>query len=225
MRNFLFVVVLCGVMVSLGAWSEGEATAEEDVQVLPGFAVELLYTVPRESEGSWVSMANAPDGGLYVSDQDEAGLFHVVPAALGDSDGETVVTAMSAELSGAHGLFWAFGGLYAHVSEGRAKGLYKVTDANGDGDLDTVDYLTEIRGAGSTGLMRSSIRRMSRICISRGEPHVSSGDFRESCADELAGRFVVATSVGRWGACGGICCAGRLDYEGVAGWAALGGGE
>ena len=35
----------------------------------PGFKVDLLYSVPRDKEGSWVSMAADPKGRLFVSDQ------------------------------------------------------------------------------------------------------------------------------------------------------------
>ncbi len=127
------------------------AQAVSNLNLLPGFKAELVYTVPRNRQGSWVSMANAPDGGLYVSDQGGKGLFHVMPATLGNPKAETIVTPMPADISGAHGLFWAFGGLYAHVSEGNKKGLYKVTDTDGNGDLDSAAYLMEINGSGEHG--------------------------------------------------------------------------
>ena len=122
-----------------------------DLNLLPGFKAELLYTVPKGMQGSWVSMTNAPDGGLYVSDQNDAGLFHVMPAVLGDANAETVVTPMSAPISSAQGLLWAFGGLYVHVNSGGKSGLYKVTDSDGNGDLDQVAKLADVPGGGEHG--------------------------------------------------------------------------
>ncbi|MFP6597033.1 MAG: heme-binding protein [Candidatus Hydrogenedentota bacterium] len=112
-----------------------------NLNLLPGFKAEIVYTVPKVPQGSWVSMTNAPDGGMYVSDQGGTGLYHVMPAKLGDPESKTVVTPQSARITGAHGLFWAFGGLYVHVSEGGKGGLYKATDSNNDGDLDKVERL------------------------------------------------------------------------------------
>lgn len=128
-------------------------TAKEvtNLNLLPGFRAELIYTVPKASQGSWVSMTNAPDGGLYVSDQDSAGLFHVQPAALGVADAETIVTPVPAVISGAQGLFWAFDALYVHVNRGDRSGLYRVTDGDENGDLDRVEELMDINGSGEHG--------------------------------------------------------------------------
>ena len=128
-----------------------KATAVTNLNLLPGFRAELVYTVPKTTQGSWVSMANAPDGGLYVSDQDEAGLFHVKPAVLGDPESETVVTPVPANISSAQGLFWAFDSLYVHVNQGRKSGLYRVFDSDDSGDLDAVDRLMKIDGGGEHG--------------------------------------------------------------------------
>ena len=37
--------------------------------VADGFEVQLLYEVPRQSQGSWVSLAVTPDGDLMATDQ------------------------------------------------------------------------------------------------------------------------------------------------------------
>ena len=55
---------------------------------------------------------------------------------------------MPVELSGAMGLKWAFGGLYAHVS---GKGLFKLTDSDGDDLLDKIDQQPGSIGAGEHG--------------------------------------------------------------------------
>jgi putative heme-binding domain-containing protein len=127
------------------------AKVVDNLNLLPGFKAELLYTVPKGMQGSWVSMTNAPQGGFYVSDQGDAGIYHVQPAELGNADSRTVITSIPAPVSGAHGLFYAFDSLYAHVSEGNKKGLYRITDSDQNGELDKADYITPINGGGEHG--------------------------------------------------------------------------
>ena len=122
-----------------------------NLNLLPGFKAEKIYEVPRDSQGSWVAMTHAPDGGLFVSDQGAAGLFHVMPAKLGDPESRTTVTALPAKISGAQGLLWAFDSLYVHVNDGDKSGLYRVTDSDNNGDLDHVEKLMKINGGGEHG--------------------------------------------------------------------------
>jgi putative heme-binding domain-containing protein len=124
----------------------------DNINLLPGFKAELLYSVPKGLQGSWVSLANGPKGGLFVSDQGDAGLFHVQPAKLGDPDSETTVKPLTAKITSAQGLLWAFGGLYVDVNDNpKTSGLYHVTDSDGNGDLDAVKKLRGIDGGGEHG--------------------------------------------------------------------------
>jgi hypothetical protein len=41
----------------------------EEIQVRPGFKVELIHAVPKGNEGSWVSMTVDPKGRLVACDQ------------------------------------------------------------------------------------------------------------------------------------------------------------
>jgi putative heme-binding domain-containing protein len=127
------------------------AQAVTDLNLLPGFKAELLYTVPKTVQGSWVNMTQAPDGGFFVSDQDDAGLYHVKPATLGDPESETVVTSIPAPISSAQGMLWAFDALYVHVNSGGKSGLYRVSDSDGDGTLDKSDLLAPVPGGGEHG--------------------------------------------------------------------------
>src|SRR5438034_11187902 len=54
------------------------ATPVERLKGLKGFRVELLYTVPREEQGSWVSLAVDPKGRLIASGQ-YGKLYRVTP--------------------------------------------------------------------------------------------------------------------------------------------------
>ena len=124
--------------------------AGQPFAVLPGFQVERLFEVPRDVLGSWVSLAVDPQGRLIASDQGDKGLFRITPAPL-DGRGETVVERIPAAITGAQGLLWAFDALYVVCNGGTGSGLYRVTDADGDGMPEAVEKLREIQGGGDHG--------------------------------------------------------------------------
>lgn len=128
------------------------ATDTDRLIVAEGFQVELLYDVPKDTQGSWVNMCALPDGRLVVSDQ-YGSLYQVTPPGIGMESSETVVKKLGVELGMAHGLLWAFDSLFVMVN-GRDKypsGLYRVSDTDGDDELDAVKLLREINGGGEHG--------------------------------------------------------------------------
>jgi putative heme-binding domain-containing protein len=127
---------------------EPQATPLSRLKVAKDFKVELLYSVPKDDQGSWVSMTVDPKGRLIVSDQ-YGKLYRVTPAAAQ----ATLVEPIDVEIGEAHGLTWAFDSLYVVVNAaGRFKsGLYRVRDTNGDDRLDQVELLHAIQGAGEHG--------------------------------------------------------------------------
>ncbi|MEM1443841.1 MAG: heme-binding protein [Verrucomicrobiota bacterium] len=113
-----------------------------------GFEVEKIYDVPKAEQGSWVAMAVDDEGRLYCSDQDDKGLFRVT---IGDVGVE--VEKVPVEVTGAQGLLWHRGVLYAGINGGKpTSGLAKITDSDGDGTLDTVEMLREIPAGGEHGI-------------------------------------------------------------------------
>jgi putative heme-binding domain-containing protein len=127
------------------------ATDPATLKVAKGFQVELIYTVPKEKEGSWVCMTNLPDGRLVVSDQYDKGMYLVTPPKLGEKT-EPKVEPMNLSYQGklfgmAQGLCWAFDGLYVVVNGGNS-GLYKVTSSKKNGTLDTVELLRKFEAGG-----------------------------------------------------------------------------
>ncbi|NND99104.1 MAG: c-type cytochrome [Pirellulaceae bacterium] len=117
------------------------ATAKE------GFKLETLIQVPR-AMGSWVSLTSASDGTLIASDQGGAGLYRITPSQDG---GDTTVKKLPVDVSGAQGLLWAFDCLYAVVNGGPKSGLHRITDKDGDGELDHAEHLMHINGGGEHG--------------------------------------------------------------------------
>ena len=56
------------------------------INVPPGFKVEMLYSVPRTDQGSWVSLTPDPKGRLLASDQ-YGGIYRITLPPLGTSAG------------------------------------------------------------------------------------------------------------------------------------------
>lgn len=109
----------------------------DDLKLLPGFAAELIYTVPKEAEGSWVSMTVGPKGRLIVSDQYGA-LYRVTP---GYSAVETTVERLRTKLGKAHGLLYTFDSLYLVGAGEKGTGLYRLRDTTGDEQFDQTEFL------------------------------------------------------------------------------------
>ncbi len=130
----------------------GQATPVDQLRVAKDFRVELLHTVPKGQEGSWVSMCVDPKGRLIVSDQ-YGGLFRVTPPALGGSSKDTKIEPIAVNLGEAQGLLWAFDSLYVVVNKGQKfeSGLYRVRDTNNDDQLDEVRQLRKIDGSSEHG--------------------------------------------------------------------------
>ncbi|HTL59130.1 MAG TPA: c-type cytochrome [Candidatus Limnocylindrales bacterium] len=165
MRNLLGVPFLAVLfllkIVGRGAETEpntNEAQAAKSVDLLDvanikvakDFKIELLYTVPKKPEGSWVAMCMDPKGRLIVSDQNGA-LYRVT---LPGANGGTVKTEkINLNTGFAHGLLWAFDSLYVAVDEGKqAHGVYRIRDTNGDDQLDNIELLRKVQASGEHGI-------------------------------------------------------------------------
>jgi putative heme-binding domain-containing protein len=127
------------------------ATPLSHLRIPKGFRVELLYSVPKETQGSWVSLTVDPKGRLITSDQ-YGKLYRVTPPAPG-TDAATRVEEIPIDLGEAQGLLWAFDSLYVMVNRGSkyASGLYRVRDSDGDDQLDKVELLRPLAGSGEHG--------------------------------------------------------------------------
>ncbi len=121
-----------------------------DLTVAEGFSAELLYTVPKAEQGSWVSICREPSGGYYTCDQGDLGLYHITVSE-GGVEVKRIDLKMpdsDKQLSGAQGLLWAFDSLWFHRNGGN---LYRLTDSNGDGQLDQVEAQPSNTGGGEHG--------------------------------------------------------------------------
>ncbi|NOY43244.1 MAG: c-type cytochrome [Planctomycetes bacterium] len=142
------------ICLGCSAWQAAVASAAENqagkISLPEGFRAELVYKVPMEEQGSWVSLTVDDRGRLIASDQYGA-LYRIEPSAIGGDPSETKVERIDVDLGGAQGLLFHDGALYVVVSTGENGGLYRVTDTNNDDQFDKVEQLFPLHGAGEHG--------------------------------------------------------------------------
>lgn len=119
------------------------ATPVSNIKALKDFQVELLYSVPGGEQGSWVALCNDPKGRIYASDQ-YGDLYRFTPPPAGQTLSQADVQKVPLNVRAINGMVWAFGALYAGVNDYEQKmqsGLYKLSDTDGDDELDKVELL------------------------------------------------------------------------------------
>ncbi|MCA9135098.1 MAG: c-type cytochrome [Planctomycetales bacterium] len=129
------------------ASAELGVTSPSQFSVPKGFEVELIYEVPSDQQGSWVSLTIDPKGRLVASDQDGS-LYRI------DVSGESAkVEKLDLDLGFAHGLLFAFDSMYVNVNgrDQNKNGVYRVTDTDGDDQFDKIEYVLPLRGGGEHG--------------------------------------------------------------------------
>ncbi len=114
--------------------------AEQEIVTLPGFEAQLLYEIPLESEGSWVSLGLDKDGYLIASDQRDRGTYRIKVSDDLENP-EVEVERLLMPISGAQGIEWAFDHLYLNVQRPVGSGLYRLGDSRGDGLLNVLEFL------------------------------------------------------------------------------------
>lgn len=140
-----------------GGQGGGAAADPESLTVAAGFKVELIYTVPKAEQGSWVSMTEDAKGRLIAGDQ-YGGLFRVTVPPLGTSEGTKVeplalpTSNTGKPLGGAHGLLYAFNSLYVMNNEMADKGLWRLRDTKGNDQFDKAEQICKLSEGGEHGV-------------------------------------------------------------------------
>ena len=116
------------------------ATDPATFWIAPGYEIALVRTA-QPDEGSWVSMAFDPQGRLTIAREDQ-GLLRLTldQHRLSVTKVETIDTS----LLECRGLLYAYGSLYANANN--SKGLYRLTDADSDGQFEKKELLREFPG-------------------------------------------------------------------------------
>ena len=147
------------ICLSLGIAAQAQsvtdfATPVRNINAPEGFKVELLYSVPKPQQGSWVNLCTDNKGRIIVSDQ-FGGLYRFRAPAAGQPLKAKDIEKVPAKIRAANGLLWAFGALYVGVNDYERKmesGLYRVTDSDGDDQLDKVEKLRGMTTRGDHGI-------------------------------------------------------------------------
>lgn len=129
-----------------GGAPEASLPAEE-LRVAPGLRAELVYSVPRARQGSWISLAIDPAGRIVASDE-RGGLYRLVPIPPGSSGTVQVAERLDVEIGPVHGMCFVEHDLYAVVNarEPEVSGLYRLRDPDGDGRFDPPELLKRLDG-------------------------------------------------------------------------------
>lgn len=124
------------------------------------FALEEIYHPSNHEQGSWVALAQGNDNTMFACDQ-YGKLYQFKTPKIGEILNTSDVIPLDLEIGEAHGLLWAFNSLYVAVNKNwddeisddqeNGSGIYRITDANNDGKLDTVKMLLRLEGSGEHG--------------------------------------------------------------------------
>jgi putative heme-binding domain-containing protein len=136
--------------IRIKSLSSAAESAAGNIRLAAGFKIDMIYRVPRQTQGSWVALCVDPKGRLIAADQ-QGKLYRITLPEPGKS-GSVTPEALGVNLAGAHGLLCAFDSLYVMVNERGTHGLYRVRDNTGDDRPDEVKLLREIRGGGEHGM-------------------------------------------------------------------------
>ena len=135
-----------------GPWGEvfsrkpaGTLIDPSDLKLLPGFQAEVVYTVPKGTQGSWVSLTVDDKNRLIAGDQ-SGGLYRVTL----DAKGAATVQPLPSKTGHAQGLLFHNKSLYL-VRNGGESGLYRLRDTDGDDQFDEEILLRKLEGDGEHG--------------------------------------------------------------------------
>ena len=125
-----------------------------------GFKLEELYNPSLNDQGSWVALTQGPNNTIFACDQ-YGKIYEFKAPTEGETLKQTNVNPIELEIGAAHGLLWAFNSLYVAVNKNwddtipddkeNASGIYRLTDTDNDGKLDSVKMLLRLKGEGEHG--------------------------------------------------------------------------
>ncbi|MGB3145169.1 MAG: c-type cytochrome [Maribacter sp.] len=160
--NQLFLIsVLFSCLLSCN--QEQEANSSEATiafNLPPDFELEEIYHPSQYEHGSWVALAQGEGKTMFACDQ-YGKIYQFEIPEKGEILQSKEITTLPLEIGEAHGLLWAHNSLYVAVNknwddeipddEENGSGIYRITDADSNGILDTVTMLLKLEGAGEHG--------------------------------------------------------------------------
>jgi putative heme-binding domain-containing protein len=136
------------------AIGENKATPVSRIKAPEGYKVELLYSVPGQTQGSWVNLCSDPKGRIYASDQ-YGGLYRFPAPKAGEALDPAQVKPVPAKIRAVNGMVFIGDALYVGVNDYEkqiSSGLYRLSDSDGDDQLDKVELLRAIESSGDHGV-------------------------------------------------------------------------
>lgn len=146
-------------MIACKDYTQNEAAtpaSEIKFNIPDGFSLEEIYHPSANEQGSWVALAQGPNGIIYSCDQ-YGKIFSFTPPKNGEELSKEDVSPLDIEIGQAHGLLWAFNSLYVSVNKrweedsDYGSGIYRILDTDGDGVLDQSTMLLKLQGDGEHG--------------------------------------------------------------------------
>ena len=119
------------------------STAADQLQTLPGFEVERLYSAGA-GEGSWISLAEDPQGRWVIGHEDEGLVRITLP-----KDGKAELESIKVPVSECRGLVFAHDSLYAMANKSHS--LFRLRDTNRDNTFDKIEMLKKFSGGTGHG--------------------------------------------------------------------------
>ncbi|MEZ5965021.1 MAG: c-type cytochrome [Planctomycetota bacterium] len=119
------------------------ATPAASLHTKSGYSVELIRSA-QDDEGSWISMTFGPSGELYLG-VERGGILR-----LRDPRASLEALILPPEVRNPHGLAFAFDALWANVNDKKG-GLFRLRDADSDGEFEDVQKLVAWNGSGEHG--------------------------------------------------------------------------
>lgn len=149
--------------------TQSQATDPKELTLLPGFKAELVRSA-QPGEDSWVAMAFDPQGRLTLS-KEKKGLLRLsdvgTPARNAQQAGVPApLEEIESTLLECRGLVYAHGVLYANANN--SKGLYRLSDADGDGVFEKKEELMHSEGGVGHGRNHIKLGPDGRIWVAHG---------------------------------------------------------
>jgi putative heme-binding domain-containing protein len=134
--------------------NENQATPVGRITAPEGFKVELIYSVPGVGQGSWVNLGLDNKNRIIASDQ-FGGLYRFPAPPKGKPVDPKTIKKIPIDIRAVNGILWAFDALYVAVNDYEKKidsGLYRITDSDGDDELDKLEKLRPMFASGDHGV-------------------------------------------------------------------------
>lgn len=134
-------------LLAEGYESQGIEVATQEVKLPEGFLLERVFEVPQEA-GSWVALTSMGEGKLAAADQ-YGGVYQILI-----EEPSVEIKKLDVGVEGIHGLLWFDGSLFVSVNEleKEKRGVYRVTDRDGDGVFEQQDFFQPMETGGEHGI-------------------------------------------------------------------------